>query len=348
VHRSFRSTLFGAALLASPLSAQSLAGLNPVPGDKASGYLEVKAGTDSTRLPITVIRGATPGPVLALVAGTHGNELAPLAALEKLRRDLDPKTLSGTVILVHAANPPAVQARTARSSVDNKNLNRVYPGKADGTLTERIAFAITAEIVATCDYLIDLHSADATSSERPFTYSARPGIDAAIDSAALAMATAWGDPYIVWDNKGPRDPAASLYLQTTAHLRGKPALSVEAGSLDVPQSMSVARHLDGIRRVMRSLKMIAGSVTPGAAQTLLKSSATALAPESGMWRAAVTKDQKVTKDQLLGTLTDAFGEKLAEVRAAIAGRVMYVVLAPPVNKGDALALVASEVEGARP
>jgi predicted deacylase len=67
-----------------------------------------------------------------------------------------------------------------------------------------------------------------------------------------------------------------------------------------------------------------------------------------MWRAAVTKDQKVTKDQLLGTLTDAFGEKLAEVRAAIAGRVMYVVLAPPVNKGDALALVASEVEGARP
>lgn len=344
------STFAVATLLALPAAAESqaIAALNPLAGAKASGYLDVAAGKDSAHIPITVIRGTKPGPTLALVAGSHGNEMAPIAALEKLRRDLDIKTLSGTLILVHAANPSAVQARTSRSAVDNKNLNRVYPGRADGTLTDRIALAITREIVAKCDYLIDLHAADGTSWERPFTYAARPGVDAAVDSASLALATAWGDPYVIWDNKGPRDPAASLYLQTTAHLRGKPALSVEAGSLDVPHSISVARHLDGIRRVMRSLKMIPGPPPLGNAPTLMRSSATALAPESGMWRSAVVKDQKVNKDQLLGTIYDAFGEKITEVHATMAGRVMYVVVVPPVNKGDALALVASEVEGAKP
>ncbi|MBP1621361.1 MAG: Succinylglutamate desuccinylase/aspartoacylase, partial [Acidobacteria bacterium] len=74
-------------------------------GAAASGFIEVPAGVDAaTRIPVTVVHGARPGPVLALVAGTHGYEYPPILALHRLRAELDPAALSGTVILVHVAN----------------------------------------------------------------------------------------------------------------------------------------------------------------------------------------------------------------------------------------------------
>ena len=118
------------------------------PGERASGFIEVPRGVDeATRIPVTVLRGARPGPVLALLAGMHGYEYSPILALQKLRGQIDPKLLAGTVIMVHVANMPSFLRRTIYySPVDGKNLNRVFPGKADGTVSERIAFALTREV----------------------------------------------------------------------------------------------------------------------------------------------------------------------------------------------------------
>src|SRR5688500_16972342 len=115
------------------------------PGSKASGFIEIAARGDSgTRIPISVIRGAQSGPTLALIGGTHGSEVAPIVALQRLRADVDPSQLKGTLIIVHVANMPSFLGRTIYySPVDAKNLNRVYPGRADGTISERIALAIT-------------------------------------------------------------------------------------------------------------------------------------------------------------------------------------------------------------
>jgi hypothetical protein len=90
-------------------------------------------------------RGAGgPEPVLALVAGNHDYEYPPVLALQKLRAQVDAAQLSGTAIMVHVANMPSFLGRTVYfSPVDGKNLNRVYPGRQDGTVSERIAFAIT-------------------------------------------------------------------------------------------------------------------------------------------------------------------------------------------------------------
>src|SRR5512134_1171477 len=123
------------------------------PGERASGYLEVPAGVDSgTRIPITVVRGARPGPTVALIAGTHGVEVAPIVALQRARATIDPARLAGTVLLVHVANLPSYLRRTVYySPIDGKNLNRVYPGRAGGTVSERIAHVITTEIIDRAD-----------------------------------------------------------------------------------------------------------------------------------------------------------------------------------------------------
>ena len=113
-----------------------------------SHVIDVPAGPDpGTQIPITTIRGAAPGPVLALIAGNHGYEYPPILALQRLRTLIDPARLKGTVIMVHVANMPSFLGRTVYfSPVDGKNLNRVYPGRKDGTVSERIAYSITTEV----------------------------------------------------------------------------------------------------------------------------------------------------------------------------------------------------------
>ena len=139
---------FALALLvlaaAEQLRSQTAFRVGPVgasPGESASGFLAVPAASDGeTRIPITVIRGAARGPALALVAGNHGYEYSPILASQRLIGAIDARKLKGTVIVVHVANLPSYLKRTIYySPVDGKNLNRVYPGKRDGTLSERIA-----------------------------------------------------------------------------------------------------------------------------------------------------------------------------------------------------------------
>ncbi|MDQ3518629.1 MAG: succinylglutamate desuccinylase/aspartoacylase family protein, partial [Gemmatimonadota bacterium] len=74
-------------------------------GAAVSGFIDIPAGADSgTRIPVSIIRGSSAGPTLALIAGTHGSEVAPIIALQRVRQSLDPAQLKGTLILVHVAN----------------------------------------------------------------------------------------------------------------------------------------------------------------------------------------------------------------------------------------------------
>jgi predicted deacylase len=75
--------------------------------------IQVRAGADAgTQIPVTTIRGAGPGPILALIAGNHGYEYPPILALQKLRTLIDPAKLKGAIIMVHVANMPSFLGRT--------------------------------------------------------------------------------------------------------------------------------------------------------------------------------------------------------------------------------------------
>ena len=320
-----------------------VAGIEARPGEKASGVITIPPRGDSgTQVPITVIRGRQSGPTLALIGGTHGSEVAPIVGLQRLRARLEPAEIRGTVLIVHIANVPSFLGRTVYySPVDGKNLNRVYPGRADGTISERIAHAITSEIIARADYLVDMHAGDGNESLRPYTYWSSLGLDARVDSVARDMALAWGHDRIVVDNNRPRDPNASVYTQNTAQVRGKPSITTETGWLGIPEDEMVERNVNSALRLMRYLRMIPGPVEMVTHPIWIDRTEVLRSPATGTWHAAVERGHTVTTGSLLGTVTNFFGETIAEVRAPFAGEVLYVIGTPAMSKGEPVAMIGA-------
>ena len=311
------------------------------PGQATSGFIEVPAGVDTaTRIPITIVRGAQSGPTLALIAGTHGSEVAPIIALQRVRTMIDPAALRGTVLIVHVANMPSFLGRTIYySPIDRKNLNRVYPGKPDGTVSERIAYAITNQIIERADYLVDLHAGDGNESLRPYSYWSPLGLNTRADSIAREMALAFGSDHIVVDTARPRDVRASVYTQNTAQLRGKPAITTETGYLGIPAEDMVQRNVDGVFRLLRYLRMVPGDVELVRNPLFFDRTEVLRSPATGVWLAKVERGQSVQKGALVGVLTDFFGATQAEIRAPFGGIVLYVVATPAMSQGEPLGMI---------
>src|SRR5215467_13056112 len=233
-------------------------------GQKATGAIEVPAGIDAAlSIPVAVIHGAKPGPVLALVAGSHGTEYTSIIALEKLIAMLNPSEVSGTVIVVPLINIQSFEQKVPHvNPVDKKSMNRFYPGKIDGTQTERASYFMTKEVVEKCDHLIDLHGGDLDESLRPYSYWTKTGNEKQ-DQISREMVLAFGLDYIIISADRPKDPAASRYLENTASVRGKPSMTAEAGHAGTVESEDVGALIDGSLNVMRYLKML-----PGPAQAI--------------------------------------------------------------------------------
>jgi predicted deacylase len=315
------------------------------PGSIAGGELAVPPRQDDpgTAIPFTIVNGAEAGPVLALVAGVHAMEYAPIIALQRLRTAIDPAALRGTVILVHVANMPMFFGRTIYYSPgDGKNLNRVFPGKPDGTISERIADAITREVIARATHVIDLHGGDGNESLRPYSYWITTG-DPAVAQASRALALAFGLDRIVVDNARPTDPGASMYLSNTAITRGKPAVTTEVGCLGQVEEDAVALIERGVAGVMRHLGMRADGPPPVARPRWVSGDAVLRASQTGLFYAAVECEQHVVKGALIGHITDFHGHTVEDIYAPCDGEILYIVGTPPVTKGEPLAMVGATV-----
>jgi predicted deacylase len=332
-------------LAAASAHAQQLTigGITISPGTIASGTLDIapRAGDSGTSVPFTIVHGATPGPVLALVAGTHGMEYVPIIALQRLRTAIDPKTLRGTVIMVHVANMPSFLGRTIYySPVDGKNLNRVFPGRADGTISERIADAITREFIARATHVVDLHCGDGNESLRPYLYWITTG-DPKVAEQGRAMALAFGLDHIVVDSERPTDAAASVYLSNTAITRGKPALTTETGGMAIVDEASLKLVERGVAGLLRHLGMRPDGPGPVANPIWHEPSEVVRSGATGIFYPSVEKGQMVAKGATLGRVTDFHGTVLEQVTAPLGGEILYVVGTPPVSKGEPLLMVGA-------
>ena len=309
-------------------------------GQASSGFLEIPAGVDAaTQVPITVIHGAKEGPVLALVAGTHGYEYSPVLALNRMKPKIDAKKLSGTVILVHVANMPSFLKRTIYYNPwDWKNLNRVYPGKPDGTNTERIADAITKEVIERSDYLVDLHCGDGNEALLPYAYWMTLD-DEKLNEKAKQMVLAFGLSTIVIDNERPRDPKAAAYTSNTAMTRGKPAITIESGLLGSMGEEWIVPIESGVMNVLKHLKMIEGRATYVAKPRWIDRNEVVRSPATGVLWPKAKLGKPVKQGELLAVVNDFFGNVLAEVRAPFAGVLLYILGTPPINAGEPVAFV---------
>jgi hypothetical protein len=302
----------------------------------------IARGTDpGTVIPFSILNGARPGPVLTLVAGTHGAEYPPILALQRLRASIDPKDLSGTIVMIHVANMPAFLGRAIYYTPgDHKNLNRVFPGKADGTISERIAYAITHEFIEPTEYLIDIHCGDANESLRPYLYWTTNAAPPLVESIRQ-LAFAFGMDHIILDDGRPTDPAASLYLENTAITRDKPAFTIESGGMGQSDEESIQRVERGVAGVLKHLKMRATGPDPVQHVVLLGRNLVINSQHTGIFYPMVEKGTTVAEGALIGRVTDFHGKTVEEIRAPFAGEILYVIGTPPTSKGEPLAFVAA-------
>ncbi|MGD8678774.1 MAG: succinylglutamate desuccinylase/aspartoacylase family protein, partial [Lysobacterales bacterium] len=240
----------------------------------------------------------------------------------------------------HIANPPSFYGRTIyRSPVDGKNLNRVFPGREGGTLSERIAFAITTRVIEKADYMVDLHAGDGNEVLRPYVYMPVTG-DEKLDTATRGMALAFGLDHIVIDQGPVQPPDASIYTDQTALSRGIPAITTETGQLGSDDDHWVDMALNGVENVMRHLGMLDGEAKPNPGVVWLTGYQVVQAPATGLFRAAVRDGYAIAEGGLLGELRDPYGELITEIRAPFAGVVNYVLGTPPVSEGEPVAMVS--------
>ena len=344
--RLFRSYRFALSLLGGllPLAASAqqpnftVGTASAAPGQKVFGFIEVPAGIDpATRIPVVVVRGAKPGGVLALVSGAHGTEYASIIAVEKLITRLDPAEISGTVILVPLVNLASFDEKVPHvNPVDKKSMNRMYPGKADGTQTERASLLITRQVVEQCDYLIDLHGGDLDESLRTYSYWLRTGREQQ-DTVSHGMVLAFGIDHIIISDDRPTDPNASRYLDSTASTRGKPAITAEAGHAGTVEADDVAALVNGSLNVMRYLKILPGAAAPVEHPVWLEKVVDVASEQAGIFYPLVKRGTYVEAGMKLGYVTDYFDRTIYESRAPVAGVVLHICAVPSMKKGDNIA-----------
>ncbi len=334
------SAAAAALLLATAVHAQAtftVGTATAARGQKATGYIEVPAGVDAgTRIPVAVFHGTKPGKVLAIVAGSHGTEYASIIAVEKLM-DLDPAMMAGTVILLPLVNLPSFEQKVVHvNPVDNKSMNRFYPGKMDGTQTERASYLITKEVVEKCAHLIDLHGGDMDESLRPYSYWTVTG-NAAQDKVSREMVLAFGLDTIIISADRPKDPSTSRYLENTASTRGKPSITAEAGYAGTVDPEDVHALVAGCKGVMRYLKILPGEPRPIENPVWIERIENVASEQAGVFYPSVKRGSYVGQGTKLGYVTDYFGKVIFEARAPAAGIITYICAVPSMKKGDTVA-----------
>ncbi|HTG91782.1 MAG TPA: succinylglutamate desuccinylase/aspartoacylase family protein, partial [Pyrinomonadaceae bacterium] len=223
-----------------------------------------------------------------------------------------------------------------------KSMNRFYPGKMDGTQTERASFLITKQVVEQSDHLIDFHGGDTDESLRPYSYWTKTGNDKQ-DQISREMVLAFGLDHIIISTDRPKDPQASRYLENTATTRGRPSITVEAGHAGTVETDDVNALINGSLNVMRYLKMLPGTTSPVEHPIWIDKIGTLASEQTGIFYPLVKRGTYVEQGMKVGYVTDYVGNVIFEARAPIAGIVLYVCAVPSMTKGATIANIGSVV-----
>jgi predicted deacylase len=339
--------LYSAVINAQYKEVFSIGSIQASPGEKVSGKLIVNEGVDKgSFIPVSIISGEKPGPVLTLNAGIHGTEYVPVIALQKILKEIDPAELSGTLVLVHIANVPSFLGRGVYSNpIDFKNLNRVYPGKAEGTFSERLAFKLSNEVIDKSDYYIDLHGGEFNESLLNFLYFYYGCPDEELCRKSRILAHAIGNTYMFpFDYTTVPESEPSEFSEYEAMRRGVPAIGVEFGDRGLVDPEILEFAVTGIKNIMKTIGMLEGESFVVENPSYLLDEQTLRSKSDGIFYSFVEKGDHVEENALLGYITDYWGNRIEEIRAPFSGIVVITLIAPAVNKGDHVIQIAKVAE----
>jgi predicted deacylase len=288
-------------------------------------------------LPAVVIRGTKPGPTLAVVAGIHAAEYCSIEAAIRLGRTAETSGLAGTLVIAPLVNTPGFYERSLYVNPrDGLNINRNFPGKADGSPAERVTHFLTEELIEGADAFVDLHGGDMVESLIPFTIYRETG-DAGIDARSRALADAFDLDYVL---ATPADAVPGASYAAAAALK-IPAIIAEVGQQGIYEQESVARHLRGLHNVLVNLGMRSGAEDRRSKPTTLKRFVWMYTSESATYHPRVRIGEQVREGQVVAELRDVFGETIEELKAPATGAVLFVVTSLAVRKGDPLLAIGA-------
>jgi hypothetical protein len=306
-------------------------------GKVAYGEIVVPAGSDAaTSMSVAVVHGARPGKVVAFVAGSHGTEYASSVALTRLIARINPATLSGTAIVLPLMNVPSFEQMTVHvNPIDKKGMNAGYPGKSDGTQTDRALALVAAQVVEPADVVIDLHGGDLDENLRSYSYWTRTG-NAAQDEASHSLVLAFGLNHIILRDIDIANAASVRSLGGYSLLKGKTMIVAEAGRSGTVLDADVNALINGCLNVLGSLKMIARPVTPVAKPVWVSGGSRVTADKQGMFYATAAPESIVAEGATIGYMTDFVGRRIGDIKAPVGGLITFIRGVPSTWNGATL------------
>lgn len=308
------------------------------------------SGWANLLLPVTVLANGK-GRTALVLAGNHGDEYPGQVAILKLMRELQADQVRGRLILVPALNLPASRASTRLSPLDGKNLNRCFPGKADGTVTEMIAHYLTTTLFPLADAVIDIHTGGRSMDFYPCA-TMHLVSDRAQRRQMMEGTLAWNSDFAFLY----ADIAGTGLLPVEAERQGKLVVTTEMGGGEPVPAPVHQLTQKGLRNVLIHLGVLAGEkqtrqglgLPPTRWVQALGRDDYRFAPESGIWETLVELGSEVAAGQALGQIhfLERPDREPAAVVAETAGLLLAVRAPSLVAQGDCVACIAHEVDPA--
>lgn len=283
----------------------------------------------SMSIPVHVVHGAEPGPTVWISAAIHGDEVNGIEVIRRAVKNLDATQLRGTVLAAPVVNVFGFISRS-RYLPDRRDLNRSFPGSADGSLAAQLAHLFMTEIVGRSTHGIDLHTGSLHRANLP---QVRANLD---EAETLRCARAFGTEVVVHAHS--RDGS----LRQAASQLGIPCLLYEAGEPHRFNRTAIDAGVRGVLRMLQTLGMHDAAPPPAFATPIeIRKTQWIRARRSGVLRLRIRLGDRVQRRQTIGIIGDAFGEKMSTLRAPFDGLVLGLTRDPLVHRGDAVANIAA-------
>lgn len=296
------------------------------PGKTERLHLEIAKLLTNTpiHVPVIVHHAKKDGPILLLLAGSHGDEINGIDIVRKVMKKGWNKPEQGTVICIPVYNIFGF-LNLRREFPDGRDLNRSFPGSKNGSLAAQFAHQFMTEIAPYVDVIIDFHTGAAQRSNFPQTRCDFKS------KKSLELCKKFGAPFIL------NSPLISKSMRAAVQKMGKDYILFEGGKANQTDPEIVEFGLTGVQRIMKTLNMKAFTVEdPEEAPILLKSSKWIRASNSGMFAPKVKNGSYVKQGDLLGKIADPFGNFERLVKTSSSGFIININEGPLVNKGDAI------------
>ncbi len=282
----------------------------------------------SIDLPVRVIRAEKEGPVVLLSGGLHGDEINGIEIVRRLISNNQLNLISGTIIAIPLVNVYGF-IQNVRGVPDGKDINRSFPGTKNGSLAKLVAYTLVKEIIPKIDFGIDFHTGGASRANFP---QIRCVFE---NSKNLELANAFKPPVIL--HSGLIDKS----FRKAAHRKGKPIIVYETGESMRFDEAGIQTAIEGTYRLLNHYGMREGSPEVNYTPELFKKSSWIRSKVAGIFNPKVKLGDTVKARQLVGKITDPYGNESFRVMNRNEGRVIGLNNSPVVHKGDAILHVAT-------